>query len=517
MAAAPLINLEVVLQDLWRGRWVAVGVASALTLLFAIGILSVRDRFEASARIYIDTQSVLKPLMVGLTVQPDIDQQVKMLARTLISRPNVERLRASPEIGWDSNAKGDISRQVDSLMTKIKVAPSGDKNIYAITYRDTDPDRAARLVESLVQTFIHSSDADKRKDSAEARRFIDEQIRAHETKLTEAENARKDFKLKNFGVTGAPAQDFFMRMSALTEEVNKLRLELSAAEQTREALKRELAQEDPSLPAESSAQTPGAMSETDSRLDVLKKQLDEMLRRYTEEHPDVVSTRRTIAQIEQQKRQEAEARAKQAAATGRAVAATNPVYQKIRFALAEAEAEVASAKVRLGAQQARLNEVRALASRAPQIEAEWSQLERDYDIIRKNYDLLVARRETASMGVKIDESSPLVEFRIVDPPRAAPRPVFPSRVILGLMGAVVALCAGLVAAFAYSKLRPVVGSVNVLRELSGRPVLGSVAIKLDPRAVRGEQVDRRAWLAALSGLLLFQAFWVGWALRHSVM
>ena len=60
-----------------------------------------KDRYEASARIYIDTQSVLKPLMAGLAFQPNIEQQLRMLARTLISRPNIEMLRASPD-GWTS-------------------------------------------------------------------------------------------------------------------------------------------------------------------------------------------------------------------------------------------------------------------------------------------------------------------------------------------------------------------------------------------------------------------------------
>lgn len=506
-----------VARVLWRGRWVVVGVAWGLSLVFAVAILFVRDRYEASARIYIDTQSVLKPLMVGLTFQPDIDQQVKMLAQTLITRPNLERLRASPEIGWGPTDPNSYDREVDALISKIKVESSGSTNLYTISYRDTDPGRARRLVDSLVKTFVSSGSLDKRRDSAEALRFIDEQIAIHEQKLASAESALKEFKVKNFSVSGVPAQDFFLRMSTLSDDVNRLRLELSAAEQSRDALKRELAEEEPQLPPEALAtvQSPAALTETESRLEIQKKQLDELLRRFTDEHPDVVSTRRTIAQLEAQKRREQEARAQASGGKGRGPAPTNPVFQKIRFALAEAEANVASLRVRLAAQQSRLDQVRAVASRAPEVEAELSQLNRDYEVIRKNYELLVSRRESAAMGERIDESSPLVEFRVVDPPRSVP--VFPSRVVVALLGALIAIGAGFGAAFGLGKLRPLVDSVERLKEVSGRAVLGSVSLKTS--ASMQQYARHRLFRLALAaaGLLVFQAIWVGWVVRNALV
>lgn len=503
-----------VARVLWRGRWIVVGVAWGLSLLFAIAIFFVHDRYEASARIYIDTQSVLKPLMAGLTFQPDIDQQVKMLSQTLITRPNVERLRASPEIGWEVTSPKSYDREIDTLISKIKVESSGSTNLYTISYRDTDPGRARRLVESLVKTFVSSGSVDKRKDSKEALRFIDEQIAIHEQKLASAENALKEFKVKNFSVSGVPAQDFFMRMSTLSDDVNKLRLELSAAEQSRDALKRELEAEEPQLPPEALAtvQSPTALTETESRLEIQKKQLDELLRRFTDEHPDVVSTRRTIAQLEAQKQREQQARSQASGSKGRGPAATNPVFQKIRFALAEAEANVASLRVRLAAQQSRLDQVRAVASRAPEVEAELSQLNRDYEVIRKNYELLVSRRESAAMGERIDESSPLVEFRIVDPPRSVP--VFPSRVVVALLGALIAIGAGFGAAFGLGKLRPLVDSVEQLKVLSGRPVLGTVSFKPSAAAQQRERQKLIHVCFAAAGLVLFQAIWVGWVVRY---
>ena len=515
----PLVQaLNEQLRELKRNLWLALGVAWLVTMLVALIIVLRPDQYEASARVFVDTQSVLKPLMVGLAVQPDTEQQVRMLARTLISRPNVERLRNAKDIGWPDASQETIEREVDELMSKIKVAPSEKGNIYLISYRDSNPGRARRLVDRLVHNFVDTSGNDQRKDSEEARKFIEEQIRTHELKLSASENALKNFKLRNFGVSGVPTQDYFARVSALSEEVAKVRLDLSSAEQSRDALKRELQGEEPQLPVEAlQPQAPSAPPvplEVDARLEAQRRLLDDLLRRFTDEHPDVINARRVVASLEAQRQKEIDARAAAAAAAAakgiRPSAATNPVFQKIRFALAEAEASVASLRVRLQTQQNRLEEVRAVASRAPQAEAELAQLNRDYDVIRKNYEQLVSRRESATMGERIDERAPLTEFRIVDPPRTAPLPVFPNRLSIAIIGLLAAIAAGVGAALGLGKLKPLVKGVKNLAELSGRPVLGSVPMVMDARAVRRERLGFAGLAAGTLSLLVLQTAWIGW-------
>ena len=496
-----------VARGIWRYRWVAVGVAWSVAVIGAMVVWLMPERHEARARIYVDTQTVLKPLMSGLAFQPDIDQQVRMLARTLISRPNVEKLLGNPDIGLpkDSDAPKDVV--IDGLMKGIKVEQTGGNNLYAISYKDPDPARAQRLVEVLVSMFMDSGSDSKSKDSREASRFIDEQITAYEAKLSEAEGRLKDFKLRNVNVASANNQDFFARMSTLTDDINRLRVQLSAAEQSRDTLKRELAAEEPQLPVEAASAPSSLTPELDSRIDAQKRQLDDLLRRYTDEHPDVLATRRTLAQLETQRRQEADQRARPAAPKVRS-AATNPVYQRLRFTLAEAEANVASLRAQLGSMQGRLDATKAQAGQIPQAEAELAQLNRDYDVIRKNYEQLVSRREAASLGIKIDQSSPLAEFRIVEPARVQPNPVFPSRSQAAMAMMVVALLLGAAAAYGMSRFKPTIASERELREFTKRPVLGGISEFLDPSVVLRSRTDRMRVSAAFGLFFVAHVAWL---------
>jgi polysaccharide chain length determinant protein (PEP-CTERM system associated) len=492
-------------------------VSWVVAVVVAVGITLVPERFEASASIYVDTQTVLKPMMVGLAFQPDVEQQVRMLARTLISRPNVERLIDRPELGFAFQSQRERESTLNVMMQRIKVTASGRSNLYEISFRDVEPARARHVVEILVALFVESSASGKKRDSVDAGKFINEQIKDQEEKLTEAENRLKDFKVRNFGVTGVSTQDYFVRMSALSEEVTKLRNDLFAAEQSRDAYRRALAAEDPQLPAES---LPGtavvAPSEIENRIDLQRKQLDELLRRFTDAHPDVVNARRVIAQLEQQHRQDLEKKARDGGGRVKGTAATSPVYQKLKVSLAESEAQVASLRSQLGAQTERLAQTRALAGRVPQAEAELAQLNRDYDVIRKNYEQLVARRESALLGVKLDESSQLAEFRVVEPPRVSPKPVFPGRIHLALVGALVAALAGVAVALVMDMMNPTLADSRSLAQLSGRPVLGTVSLlSTEQRKLQ----ERRTWLRfmlAMSMLIVFQMSWLAWVAVRSL-
>jgi polysaccharide chain length determinant protein (PEP-CTERM system associated) len=511
-APAPAVaTLRWALLALARWRWAGLGVAWGIAVVGTVASFVLPQRFEASARIYVDTETVLKPMMVGLTYQPDIEQQVRMLARTLISRPNMEQLVDQPEVGPRFGGPPGREKAIARLMERIKMVAADRSNLFTISYRDTDRERALSVVQGTVSLFVDSGAEEKKHSSLEAVRFIDEQIRANELKLVEAEGRLKDFKVRNFGVTGISNQDYFVRMSALTDEVNKLGNELSAAEHSRDAYRRELSAEDPQLPLES---LPGAMAapppEIDGRLEAQRRELDNLRRRFTDEHPDVVNARRLVAQLEAQQRAEAVAKAAERQRSPQGTAATSPVYQRIRVLLAESEARVASLQSLLSVQAARLAQVRALAGRLPQVEAELAQVSRDYDVLRKNHDQLLARRESAWLGVRLDDSKQLADFRVIEPPHVLPAPVFPGRKHLALASVLAALLGGIAAALALDRLKPTFDHGPALEQATGRPVIGRIAWARTDESRRREKTDRLRFAGAAALLLLCQAASLAW-------
>jgi uncharacterized protein involved in exopolysaccharide biosynthesis len=142
---------------------------------------------------------------------------------------------------------------------------------------------------------------DKRQDTDSARKFLDEQIRNYEKKLSEAENRLKDFKLRNIDLASSEGKSGIDRLSDLTTQLNMARLQLREAEQSRDALRRQIAGEEPVLlPDSNIGDSSVSLPEIDGRIDTQKRNLDTLLQRYTEQHPDVVGTRRLIKDLEEQ-------------------------------------------------------------------------------------------------------------------------------------------------------------------------------------------------------------------------
>lgn len=498
-------------RGMWQRRWIGLAVAWCVAVLGMLLLTRMPDRYEATARVYVDTKTVLKPLMRDLAVEPDIDQTLQLLARTLITRPNVESLMRKSSLEQPGMKPAEREVVIERLMREIKLTSLGRDNVFAFSYRDTDASRARLMVESLVSLFVQSDLGAKQRDVDAARGFIDQQIKAYEVRLSEAENRVKEFKLRNLGISDASGKDYFSRISALTEELNKLTLDLRASEQSRDALRHELSGESAILLPEIADQPVLPVSpELDARLDAQRKQLDELLRRYTDLHPDVVATRRLIARLEDQRQHEIEARRlAQVGKPARVSGATNAALQHTKLALAESEANVAALKVRVADGQSRLAQMRTTASRVPQVEAELAQLNRDYDVVRRNYDALVAQREKAQMSEDVDATR-LANFRIIDPPRTSDKPVFPNRLALSPVLVLLSVVIGAAASFLTTQLVPTIGSLGAMRAVSSRRVLGSLSMLMTDEMQRADRRGSYAFAAGVGVLFLGYGLWMAW-------
>jgi len=498
-------QVSTILRGMWKYRYLGVVVSWVVALGGAAFIFTMQDRYEASARVYVDTQTILRPLMAGLTVQPNLDQQVALLSRTLISRPTVEKLVRMADLDLGAQSKSEREELIGYVTKTIQISAAGRDNLFTLSYRDVRPERAQKVVQSLLTIFVESSLGASRNDSANARRFIDEQIKSYEAKLAEAEARLKEFKLRNIDLQSKGDLDVAGTIAENANQLRQARLELREAESAREAARRQL---DLMLGkgSDAAAEVYVATPELDARLESLKRNLDMLLQRFTDQHPDVVGTRRMIKEIEEQRVREIAERRR--SGVGEVMSRdANPAVLELRRTLSAAEVQVASLRARVSEYESRAGRARQQLKIAPQIEAELAQLNRDYDIYKSNYQGLVSRRESANLAGELENAPSFADFRVIDPPRASNSPVAPNRVLLLPLALLAALGAGMGISFVLSQVRPVFFEAAVLRGVTELPLLGVVSLVRNEAVLRQERRSLVRFLASV--LLLVAVFGVG--------
>ncbi len=498
-----LRQVTITLRGMWKYRWLGLATAWLVGLAGLAFLLTVPVRYEAKARILVNTDSILKPLMTGLTVLPNDEQRITMLSRVLISRPNVDKLVR--EVGLDAKARTPEEREriVDDTIATLALSGGTRDSIYTLSFQDVDPRRAQKALQVLAAMFIESSKGGKAEDTDAAKAFIEEQIGVYEKKLQEAEGRLKQFRLRNLLVAPGEGRDYFVRMTEASNQLNQARLDLNEAQRSREALLKRLSAEDtggqPGAPT--SGDTNSQIAEIDIRLESMKKNLDTLMQKYTEDHPDVVGARRVIRELEAQKKVLV-ANRRPGDLTSAATTIQGPrAAESLKVSLAQTEATIASLSARVAEYSSRYERMKASATMVPQLEAEYAQLNRDYDVHKKNYESLVARRESAAMSGQMQAVAGVGDFRLVDPPRVTPRPVSPQ---LGLfpLALLVALAAGLGAAFLAREARPTVFDGRSAREVTGLPLLGVVSVIASATEMRLSRRSLAGFVGGIAALVL---------------
>jgi polysaccharide chain length determinant protein (PEP-CTERM system associated) len=479
----------------WQRRWWGVAVAWLVCIVGWTWVMIIPDRFEASARVYVDTQTLLKPLLSGLAAEPNVEQQIKLMTRQLVSRPTLEKVARMTDLDVKAKTPEQTEAMLDNLADKISIADAGRENLYTISFQDANGELAKKVVQSLLTIFVETSLGKTRQDISSSQRFIEEQLQQYQQKLTDAENALKEFKQKHIGMMPGQGGDYYAKLAEVSAQLRQAQLDQQEAVNRRNQLKRQLMDEEPELNAAAAA-TAGD-PEIDSRIQALQKQMDQLLMQYTERHPDIQSIKRLIEKLEAQKK--AEQAGRKADPAGAKI--QNPVYQQLTIAIAEADATVASLQARVVEYQRRFGELRNASNMIPQVEQEYTQLTRDYDVYRQNYDALLKRRESVTMSGEVESKTDTVDFRVIDPPFVPSQPAWPNRPLLLSLVTLGGLGAGIAVAFLLSQLRRTVTDRRALRELTGLPLLGAVSRVETDETRRRKRKGLLTYLAALGSLI----------------
>ncbi|MES9852559.1 MAG: XrtA system polysaccharide chain length determinant [Candidatus Thiodiazotropha sp. L084R] len=478
-----IFKIKNYIRSAWRFRWLAISISWAVAIMGWGVVFVLPDKYESEAKVYVDTESVLRPLLQGLAVQNDMNQRLHLMTRTLLSHENLKKLMMLTDLDHKATSREEEEQLIAWLRKTIVVdvnrrpipGSRETENFYTISFEYDDRFMAQRVVKVLLDIFVESALGDTRIESNAAQEFLQKQIVEYESRLLEAENKLTNFKRKNVDTLPRENGGIFTRLDSARSDLETVQLELKEARIRRDELKRQytttLVEEqrrNDSLGLSAASNSPMAQ-----RLLAMQTRLDDLLLRYTDQHPDVQELKSKIEELKKQAANSPRV-APIPISSGSSSGATSALEQ-LKLAYRQSEVDLRAIRLRANEYQNRVNETKKKLDTLPQVEAELTRLNRDYNVNKTNYQELVQRLESAKMSEQADEAGDNLKFRVVEPPTVPLFPVGPKRLLLTIGVLIVALGIGGGIAFLLSQFKPVYFDMRTLGTELEFPVLGQVS------------------------------------------
>ena len=338
-----------------------------------------------------------------------------------------------------------------------------------------------------------------RRDTDTAGRFLDEQIAEYESRLTEAEQRLADFKRQYNDIL--PLQgSYYSTLQSLTNDLDATKLQIKQVDRQIESMKKQLnsVRSTDSFGVTNDDQ-PILKTRYDDRIKALEEELDRLLLRFTDLHPDVQEAKTLLASLEEARKKEIDAFINQN--SDDESIPSNGLNMEIKLEISRLESNKASLKVKEQDITDKVAELESKIDLIPQIEAESTALNRDYGITKTQYEELLSRKEAANLSRRADVSAEDLQFRIIEPPLKPTTPTGPNRILFYTGVLVVGFGSGIALAFLLSQLKPILVRPKQLMALSDYPIWGTVS-HFDKKTIKKRNRQRLGIFILSTGAIL---------------
>jgi succinoglycan biosynthesis transport protein ExoP len=174
-----------------------------------------------------------------------------------------------------------------------------------------------------------------------------------------------------------------------------------------------------------SAQPSRAQGSYEAQIEDLRRQLADLQSRYTEKHPDIVRTRKRIADKEKSRETTS--------------VKNDPRYRELSNSIAMLDSEIKRLRDDGERLRGQIGLYRGRIEGATVREQEMATLLQDYNNTKLVYDTLIKKSEEAQQAENLERRQKGEQFRIVDPARVPEKPVkpdIPKTLLIGLFGGI---------------------------------------------------------------------------------
>jgi len=389
-------------------------------------------KYMASTLVLITAQRIPSEL-VRSTVTTGISERLNAISQEIMSRSRLETIIDEMKLFQDEAKSMDREAQVNLMRSNIQVdlprrAPAGEtaQGFFSIKYSAKDPRVAAAVANRLSSLFIEENLRQREQQAVGTSEFLSGELKATRERLEIQGKELADYKRRHMGELPEQRDTNMRLFEQLQLQYQRNEESLRAAQDRQLLIGRQMRElENPSVQPGESASGTRTRGSFETQLEDMKKNLAELQSRYTERHPDVVSLKRKI--VEMEKRKEA------------FNINNDPRYRELSNSMTATEMEIQRLRDESGKLRSQIGQYRGRVEGATVREQQMSSLVQEYENTKRLYESLLKKSEEAQQAENLERRQKGEQFRVVDPARVPEKPVqpdIPKVLLIGLFGGI---------------------------------------------------------------------------------
>ena len=505
--------------------WTFVGIALLALMLAFLWPAT----YKASGTILIEQQEVPADL-VRSTISSYADQRIQMITQQVMTTENLYKIilkydlyakerkyksrevvlkKMHDDIGFNM-ISADVIDPRSGNPTKATIA-------FSVSYQNRSAEVAARVANELVSLYLQQNIENRKERTADAATFLTGESQRLNDHINELQTQIAQFKDQHTNDLPELTQLNIQLMNRADDELRDTDNRIRSLDQQIVYLQAQLAQLSPSSQVYTSTgervlspndrlkylrteyarvkglyapdhpdvlrlqreissleQSAGAVSDVNDlqrQLQDAQTQLAEAQRKYSADHPDIIRLQRTIASLQASL---AEANGHDSSLKPKPVEPDNPAYIQIKAQVEATQSERVSLLEKSKQLKADVADYEKRLASAPAVEREYTEMSRELDNTQLQYRVVSQKQMEAQSAQNLEAERKGERFTLIEPPLTPEEPASPNRVVIIVLGLVLAIGGAIGFAAARESMDTSVRSRRDLESLLNVPPLAVV-------------------------------------------
>jgi polysaccharide chain length determinant protein (PEP-CTERM system associated) len=415
--------------------------------------------YKASTLVLVSPQSVPEDF-VHATVTSRVEERLQSIAQEVMSRTRLETIMTEFRL-YEKERKNLSKEEVVELMRKnIQVelpTKKDERGSFAISFINDNPNTAMAVANRLSSLFIEENLKIREQQASGTTEFLTNELAASKAKLDQMEASVTQYKRRFMG--GLPEQrDTNLKiLDQMQNQNQRISESIRAAEDRKLFIQKQLTDMDmpASMPVaagsgkDSQSSIKPSLTQKDAgsavaadtggtyetKKDKLKRELEDLRTKYTDNHPDVLAMKKKLADLEKNKY------------TYDNDIKSDPRYKELKNQLMITSLEIKRLHDESASVSAQINKYMGRVEQTPAREQDMAAMLREYESTKVAYETLMKKSQGAEQAENLEKRQKGEQFKIIDPARVPEEPFSPNIPKILLISLFAGLAGGMALAF----------------------------------------------------------------------